>query len=244
MKIALLGYGNMGKAVERLAEGKGHEIVCRRGRGLGGWAEIDPADVCIDFSHPDVVFEHIEQCVRHKKNLVIGTTGWNGELERAKALVESSEIGALFAPNFSLGVFFLLKILEYGAELIGHFPEYDVGIVEWHHAKKKDAPSGTAREICRRLKEVLPGIDPKISSVRLGSIPGKHLVMFDSPHDTITLSHEARNREGFASGALLAAEWLQGKKGFYTLNDFFKGVCCGASRGFYGDGHALCERPN
>jgi 4-hydroxy-tetrahydrodipicolinate reductase len=229
MKIALLGYGKMGKIIDRIAVTKGHEIVCRITRDQNNWEQIDQADVCIDFSHPHAVLEHLHQCAQRGKSLVIGTTGWDTQLEHVKAIVERSGIGVLFSPNFSLGVFLFLKILDYSAELIDFFSEYDVGGIELHHAQKKDAPSGTALEICRRLKSAIKRIEhPNMTAVRLGSIPGKHLVMFDSPYDTISLCHEARNREGFARGAVEAAEWLHDKKGFYTLDDFFKGVCCGS----------------
>ena len=222
MKIALLGYGKMGKAVESAAAANGYEVVARMGRTGNDWGKIDAADVCIDFSHASVVFEHLKQCASRKKSCVIGTTGWAADLPQAKALAEEAGIGVLFSPNFSLGVYLFLKILDYGAALFDRFPEYDAGCIEWHHAKKKDAPSGTALEICRRLKESIHRIDqPNVASVRLGSIPGKHLVMFDSPYDTISLCHEARGREGFAAGALQGAEWLLGKTGLYTLDDFF-----------------------
>lgn len=226
MKIALLGYGKMGKIVERIAGSKGHEIVCRITRDGDDWDTIAQADVCIDFSNHQVVLEHIQQCAQRKKNIVIGTTGWNAHLEEAKSIVDRAGIGALYAPNFSLGVYLFLKILDRCAELMDHFPEYDVGGIEWHHAQKKDAPSGTALEMCRRLKAGIHRIEnPNMTAVRLGSIPGKHLVMFDSPYDTISVCHEARNREGFAKGALEGAEWLLDKHGFFTLDDFFKGVC-------------------
>ena len=229
MKIALLGYGKMGKAIEALAAAKGHEIVLHMGRAADDWERLSSADICIDFSHPSTVLDHLAHCARCKKNCVIGTTGWASDLPKAKALAEASGIGVLFSPNFSLGVYLFLKILDYSASLLEHFPEYDAGCIEWHHAQKKDAPSGTALEICRRLKEALHRKEPlNATSVRLGSIPGKHVVMFDSPHDTLSLCHEARGREGFASGALRGAEWLLDKTGFYTLDDFFKGVFHGA----------------
>jgi 4-hydroxy-tetrahydrodipicolinate reductase len=226
MKLALLGYGKMGKIVEHVAVTKGHEIVCQITRDQNNWEKVLQADLCIDFSHSKIVLEHLNQCAERGKSLVIGTTGWEIHLDQAMELVKCSGIGVLYAPNFSLGVYLFLKILDYSAGLINHFSEYDVGGVEWHHAQKKDAPSGTAKEICRRLKAAIQRIEnPNMTSARLGSIPGKHLVMFDSPHDTISLCHEARNREGFARGAIEAAEWLRDKKGFFTLDDFFKGVC-------------------
>lgn len=209
MKIALLGYGKMGKLIEREALLKNHEIVLRSNSLERDFSKINHADICIDFSNSESVIDHLSECVNQKKNLVIGTTGWEEKIPDAKKLVEKSGIGVLYAPNFSMGVHHYIKILEYAAKVLG---EYDAAGVEWHHNQKKDAPSGTAKEIMKRL-----GIE--FSSVRCGSIPGKHEVVFDSPFDAITICHEAKGRDAFAKGALDAAEWLIGKKGFYTLED-------------------------
>ena len=225
MKIALLGYGKMGRLVEQIASQRGHEIVCRIDRADDSWAEVPKADLCIDFSRADAVFDHLEKCGKLGKNLVIGTTGWEMKLEEAKKRVEQSKIGVLYAPNFSIGVHLFLKILDYGAKVMNAFAEYEVAGIEFHHSKKKDAPSGTAAEICRRMEREMGRIGRlEMTSVRLGSIPGAHQVMFDSPADTISIRHEARNREGFAKGAVQAAEWLVGKKGFYTLDDLIEGI--------------------
>ncbi len=229
MKIALLGYGKMGKVVEKEALAKGHEIVLRMGQEPCNWEEIEHSDMCIDFSHAQAVMSHLEQCALRHRSLVIGTTGWDDQLTRARALADRHGIGVLFAPNFSLGVYLFLKMLEYGAQLMNHFTEYDVAGIELHHSQKKDAPSGTAREMCRRLERNISRTEQvNMTSVRVGSIPGKHLVLFDSPCDTISICHEARNRDGFARGAIAAAEWLGDKKGFYTLDDFFQGVSHGS----------------
>jgi 4-hydroxy-tetrahydrodipicolinate reductase len=226
MKIALLGYGKMGKVVERIATAKGHQITGIIARNNKSWEPIAQADMCIDFSHPHAVIDHITQCAQRGKSLVIGTTGWENHIEEAKSIAKRFGIGVLFAPNFSVGIYLFLRIVEYSAKLMNHFSDYEVGGVEWHHSQKKDAPSGTALEICRRLKTCIERIEnPNMTAVRLGSIPGKHLVMFDSAYDTISLCHEARNREGFANGAIEAAEWLRERKGFFTLDDFFEGVC-------------------
>lgn len=231
MKIALIGYGKMGKIVETVALEKGHEIVFK-GKELD--SAIDQADVCIDFSHPSCVMEHIKMVSKAKKNLIVGTTGWYDQMEYVKSIVKESQIGFLYAPNFSIGVFLFLKIVEEAATLFHPFDEYDVGAVELHHSKKADSPSGTAKLLVNALLEkmerkqnveinaVQGQIDPHtlhVASLRCGSIPGTHTVLFDSPADTITLTHQARNREGFARGALFAAEWLEGKKGFYSIDD-------------------------
>lgn len=224
MKIALLGYGKMGTMIERMALQQGHEIVCRITSNAPRWDDIARADICIDFSHADAVIEHLERAARYSKPVVIGTTGWDSRMEEAQAIAQ--HIGVLFAPNFSLGVHLFLNIVESAAKLINRFAEYDIGGIEFHHAQKKDAPSGTALAMARRLKEHIDRIDDlEIAAVRVGSIPGKHAVLFDSNCDTITISHEARSREGFAKGALAAGEWLLGKTGFFTLDDYFIGVC-------------------
>jgi 4-hydroxy-tetrahydrodipicolinate reductase len=221
MKIALLGYGKMGRLIEELAVAQGHQIVCRAGRDFIHWEEILCADVCIDFSHAEGVIEHLRQCGLRGKNLVIGTTGWEAHLEEARSLAADHGIGVLYAPNFSLGVHLFLKMVSYAAALMNPFAEYAVAGIEWHHAAKRDAPSGTALEMARCLKKSIDRIDEvNLTSVRLGSIPGTHVVIFDSFCDTISISHEARNREGFAKGAVSAARWLIGKQGYYTLEDF------------------------
>jgi 4-hydroxy-tetrahydrodipicolinate reductase len=238
MKIALIGYGKMGKMVELAAGSKGHDIV----------AKIDPhqqmqsitqesinnADVCIDFTHPVSVLKNIKEIASLGKNIVMGTTGWYHHMDEVKKIIRETDIGFLYSPNFSLGVALFLEIVEQAASLISPFDTYDVGGYEVHHQQKVDSPSGTAKAIAERLlanisrkKEVVYGaikekISPEhihFSSLRMGSIPGTHTVTFDSPVDTITLTHTARNREGFAIGAISAAEWLHGKKGFFNLND-------------------------
>lgn len=158
-----------------------------------------------------------------KKNVVIGTTGWYEELESAKKIAKEAEIGLLVSPNFSLGVNLFFGILEEATKRIAPHNEYEVGGVEAHHRKKVDAPSGTALEMTKIIDKYFPREEKfQFASVRTGSIPGEHEVIFDSPFDTITLKHTARSREGFAKGALIAAEWLHGKKGFFSFKDIFR----------------------
>lgn len=239
MKIALLGYGKMGRMVEEVAIQKGHTIVAKiRSSPKIVEQAIQHAEVCIDFSHPSCVIDHIHLAARLGKNLVVGTTGWLEHLDQVKEIVRQSKIGFLYAPNFSLGVHLFLKVVSEAALLIDRFEDYDVGVVESHHNKKADSPSGTAKAIADLLLEnikrkttlvhdaVQGQIAPHelhVASIRFGSIPGTHSVMFDSPADTITLTHQARSREGFARGAVAAAEWLQGKNGFYTIEDLIAG---------------------
>lgn len=223
MKLVLLGYGKMGKLVERAALERGHEVLDRVRSDRKISEEIRNADLCLDFSHAGGVIEHIEACGRLGKGLAIGTTGWEERLPEAKALAERYGIGVLYAPNFSLGVHLFLKILEHSARLVGRFSDYEAAGIEFHHAKKKDAPSGTALEMGRRIEKEMKRANPlPIAAVRCGSIPGTHQVMFDSFCDTISIRHEARSREGFAKGAVEGAEWLVGKKGFFTLDDLWK----------------------
>jgi 4-hydroxy-tetrahydrodipicolinate reductase len=239
MKIALLGYGKMGRMIEEIALHKGHTILAKFGASQKITEQpIQSADVCIDFSHPSCVIDHIKLVSSLGKNLVVGTTGWLEQLEQVKGIVKDSKIGFLYAPNFSLGVHLFLKVVAEAALLIDRFEDYDIAVIESHHNKKADTPSGTAKAISDLLlknikrkttlvNDQLQGqIAPHelhVASIRYGSVPGTHSVMFDSPADTITLTHQARSREGFARGAVAAAEWLQGKHGFYTIEDLISG---------------------
>lgn len=238
MKIALIGYGKMGRQIEEVALQKGHEIVARIVRQSPEKKLIaetlHEAEVCIDFSHPDCILDNIKQVARCRKNLVVGTTGWYDHLDSIKGIVSDSKIGFLYSPNFSLGVHLFLNIVAEAATLIDKFEDYDVGVIEAHHNKKADSPSGTAKTIadillsrikrkkCLSCNTAEGQMDPhalQIASVRCGNIPGTHTVQFDGPVDTITLMHQARSREGFARGAVSGAEWLNKKSGFYTLED-------------------------
>lgn len=226
MKIALIGYGKMGKMLDRLAAERGHEVVARIDP-KGNTPTIDAAslknaDVCIEFTHPDKALDNIRKIARLKKNLVVGTTGWYGHLDEVKAVVAEHGIGFLYAPNFSVGATLFLKIVAEAAAIIGSNSPYDVAGYEAHHNQKVDAPSGLAKEVIKAVAEKLNRKEIPFTSLRCGSIPGTHRVIFDSPVDTITITHEARNREGFAHGSLAAAEWLEGKTGFYTLEDLME----------------------
>lgn len=223
MKIALIGYGKMGKMVEKAAIAQGHVIVAAINSASEHRA-LATADVCIDFTHPDCALTHLKLAAELGKNMVMGTTGWYGSLDEARSIVEQSGIGFVYSPNFSLGVALFLQIVSAAASLIAPFETYDVSGLEIHHKHKADSPSGTAKAISEQLQKNMP-LKPgpiDFASVRVGMVPGTHSVLFDSPADSITLTHTARNREGFAHGALQAAEWLQHKKGFFTLNDMIR----------------------
>ena len=193
----------MGKSIESLAQLRGDQVV-----------PIEDAEVCIDFSHPTGVLDHVSWAAAHQKSIIIGTTGWEKDGKAVHDCVENSSIAALFSPNFSLGVACFNHLLLQARALL---KDYDVAGVEYHHNHKQDAPSGTAIAMARALKMPAP-----FASVRCGRIPGKHEVIFDSPFDSITLVHEAHNRESFAAGALTAAHWIQDKTGWYTLDDMLR----------------------
>lgn len=217
MKIALLGFGRMGQLIERIAIDQGHKITARFNRerleNIDAEELID-TDVCIDFSHFECTLNNLRKCIKIKKPLIIGTTGWETHLDELKMLMTESSIGCLYAPNFSIGMALYMHLVAEAAKVVGKFDDYHVAGVEYHHHEKVDAPSGTAKA----LSDIFPA-KVVFSSVRCGSMPGKHEIIFDSPVDTITLKHEARTRDGFANGAIRAAEWIQGRRGLYTMND-------------------------
>lgn len=235
MKIALIGYGKMGKAIKASAYASGIEVsVIMDSRywkeNLRGEAKtFAGADVAIDFSRPEGVIDHIKEAARQGTNMVIGTTGWESQVNEAKGIVDTANIGVIASPNFSLGVAIFLKIVKEAALLFNQ-TGYDVALTETHHALKADAPSGTAKAIAeillkhidrkKRITSGTPGPEEiSVSSTRVGNYPGEHEVIFDCPSDTIRLSHTARDRSGFVEGALTAARWIQEKKGFFTMDD-------------------------
>jgi 4-hydroxy-tetrahydrodipicolinate reductase len=241
MNISLIGYGRMGQVIEDIAQKKGHVIVSRIDP-INEKAEfkeisadaLQDADVCIEFTQPDAVLENIFRVAELKKNLVVGTTGWFEKTEEVQSVVEKNGIGFVYASNFSIGMNLFFNIIENAAALFNAFEMYDVAGIEYHHNKKMDSPSGTAkylasiltRNIARKDKPVYDIMNRKISphelhfaSVRCGSIMGTHKICFDSDADTIELSHTARSRSGFAEGSVLAAEWIKEKTGFFTIDD-------------------------
>ncbi len=204
MKIALIGYGRMGKEIERSALLRGHTLTSK-----------EEAAVWIDFSNPVGILERINEALTSQKPFVIGTTGWDEKKEEAKKLTLIKEGSIFFAPNFSLGVNLFLKIIQEAYKLLAPLHLYDVAGHEIHHNQKMDSPSGTAKLLSTIIGK-------EFSSTRVGHVPGTHSIIFDSPFDTITLTHEARSREGFALGAVIAAEWLIGKKGFFTMENLME----------------------
>lgn len=240
LKIAILGYGNMGREIERLAEERRIEVteIFDIDRPIYKHERHD-FDVAIDFSSPSAVLKNVETLGHIKKNLVIGTTGWKDQQSEVENLVNQSGIGAVYGSNFSIGMQIFYKIVERAAQLANNVSDYDVAIHELHHKRKVDSPSGTAlvlseiilKEFFRKnevLQETSHGaISPHalhVSSMRLGEATGTHTIYIDSLADTIELTHRSKNRSGFALGALAAAEWIHGKTGFYNLRDVFEEV--------------------
>ena len=220
MKLALHGYGKMGRTIERVAKEAGHEVVCvldvDRNDPIAG------AEVLIDFSHASALDHALSVACDHKLDLVIGTTGWNDRLDDVRARVESAGIGCVYASNFSPGANVMFALARRAGELFAKFPQYAAGMEERHHSQKKDAPSGTALKIASEVKDGSGGkLDPPIAASRVGAEFGLHTLFFDSTDDLIEISHRARGREGFARGAVFAAERVRGHKGLVKFDEFF-----------------------
>ncbi|MDR1072438.1 MAG: 4-hydroxy-tetrahydrodipicolinate reductase [Treponema sp.] len=266
MKLALVGYGKMGRRIEEIAAARGHEIVAvidlhvkekisRLGAEIAASFDaanatknLGKADAAIEFTQPDSVVGNIQELSRRRIPAVIGTTNWYHRLDEVKRIVETDGSRLLYAPNFSLGVNIFYRIVSNAAKLMDSFPEYDVGGYEIHHNGKKESPSGTAKilvkkiiaEMKRKKTPVWDTLDrPPLpeelhfSSLRVGSEPGAHAARFDSTADTIEIKHTARNRDGFALGAVRCAEWLAskedggvqrgvGRRGVFTIDDFLE----------------------
>ena len=182
-------------------------------------AKLAAVDMVIDFTMPNVVLENIEACVRAGKNIVVGTTGWYGELPRIRLMVEKSGAGLLYAANFSVGVNLFFEVARSAAAALQH--QYFGQIFERHHTQKKDAPSGTA-VMLQRIVQDAAGTELEITSFREGDVVGMHELVLDSACDTIYVCHDAKSRRGFADGAVRAAEWLNGKKGFFDFKDVWR----------------------
>ncbi len=213
MRIALIGYGKMGHTIEQVAQERGHVIVFR---GDVGWSvdQLPDADVAIEFTTPRTAEENVCKLLDRHLPVVSGTTGWNIEAMQRKS--QDSGIGFLWASNFSLGVNLFFALNERLTELM-HGYDYQPSITEIHHIHKLDKPSGTAKTLAAAIGENVP-----VESVREGEVAGIHTVRWDSPADTITITHEAKSRQGFALGAVLAAEWLKDKQGPHTMAEVLR----------------------
>jgi 4-hydroxy-tetrahydrodipicolinate reductase len=217
MRLLLVGYGKMGQLVEQMALAQGMAIASRIDVGTGDWSA--PADVAVDFSTAEALTDNFPRYVQRKLPVVIGTTGWADLVALFRQEAERAGLGVVVSANFSIGANLFEMMAANAARLVRQHSNYGAWIHEAHHATKRDAPSGTAlllRDAMTRAGYDRP-ID--ISSTRAGSIPGIHTIGFDGPSDTIELTHTARDRRGFASGALLAAQWIQGRQGWFSMMD-------------------------
>jgi 4-hydroxy-tetrahydrodipicolinate reductase len=229
MRIVIVGNGKMGQAVAALAERRGHVIHTMIGgaENPGGRAltaeRLAGADVAVEFTRPEAVVANLERLIEAGVPTVTGTTAWLQELPRITALVERRRGALLHAANFSVGVHLFLRAAQDLARRFAGHSGFDAFILEEHHATKPDAPSGTARELQARARSADPARPFPITSVRAGATPGTHIVAYDGPSERVTLLHEARSRDGFAAGALAAAEWLPGHRGVHTVEDMLFG---------------------
>jgi len=234
MKIAIIGYGKMGKTIEKMATEIGHEIVLKIGsKNKTDFTSVNlqKAEVAIEFSNPESAFENISTCLKCGIPVVSGTTGWLDKIEEVKGICEASQSAFLYASNFSIGVNIFFAINRELAKMMNPQPQYDIAMEEIHHTQKLDAPSGTAITLA---KEILAEVQRKdkwvneksiqnralsILSKRIDKVPGTHSIVYESEIDSIEIKHTAHSRAGFASGAIQAAEWILGKKGSFSMSD-------------------------
>jgi 4-hydroxy-tetrahydrodipicolinate reductase len=216
VKLLIVGYGKMGRMVEEMAVGQDIEIVGRVDDGRDEWR---PADVAVDFSTASALLTNFPKYTQSKINVVIGTTGWGEHAAKLRRDAEEAGLGVVAAPNFSIGVNIFQHLVAETARMMQAQPQYGAWVHEIHHSAKRDAPSGTAIQLRDAMKAA--GFERPIdmSSNRAGTVPGTHTIGFDGPSDTIELIHTARDRRGFASGALVAARWIKGRSGWYSMQD-------------------------
>ncbi|MDR1652097.1 MAG: 4-hydroxy-tetrahydrodipicolinate reductase [Prevotellaceae bacterium] len=237
MNIALIGYGKMGKTIERIAHQRGHTVVCIidvDNLQMFDSEEFKSADIVIEFTSPSVAEHNIRKCFARGKSVVCGTTGWTERLSALKKEIDEQNYTLFWSSNFSLGMNVFFALNTYLAKIMNKFPSYDIAMEEVHHTHKADTPSGTAITLA---ESILHEIDRKtvwvdgaarnpnevsIESIRTGDVPGIHTVIYESNVDEITLTHSAKSRDGFALGAIIAAEFTLGKKGFLGMNDMMK----------------------
>lgn len=244
MKIAIIGYGKMGKTIEKIALSKGHEVILRvtqKNATSVKSEDLKRADVAIEFSRPETAFQNVISCLEIGLPVISGTTGWLDQLDAAKKICLKQQGAFLYASNFSVGVNIFFALNKYLAQLMDGQPQYGVSMEEVHHLEKLDYPSGTAITLAEGIlanikgKKVWEGRLEKpesknepvedegsrliITSKRIDSVPGTHIVKWSSSIDQLEISHVAHSREGFAAGALAAAEWIIGKKGFFGMED-------------------------
>ncbi|MFY0604745.1 MAG: 4-hydroxy-tetrahydrodipicolinate reductase [Flavobacteriaceae bacterium] len=228
MKIALLGYGRMGKEIEKIALERGHEVVLKVSTDTE--YDITQADIAIDFSIPSAAFNNITNCIKNSIPVISGTTGWLNQYEEVKEYCLQNNGAFIYASNFSLGVHIFFELNTQLAKLMNHVEGYNTSIEEIHHTQKLDAPSGTAITLAEGIINhsdkknwLLDGDSPEesipIKAKRVPEVPGTHSIQYESSIDSIEIKHTAHNRKGFALGAVVAAEWLLNKKGVFTMKD-------------------------
>lgn len=228
MKIALLGYGRMGQEIEKIATSRGHEIVIRK--DAGDSIDITKADVAIDFSIPTSAFENISNCLENNVPVISGTTGWLEKYTEAVNLCKEKKGAFIYASNFSVGVNIFFELNKQLAKMMSNLEDYNISMEEIHHTKKLDAPSGTAITLAEgiientskenwKLGTEISEINIPIEAKRIPDVPGTHTVWYSSEVDKIEIKHTAHNRKGFALGAVIAAEWIIGKIGVFTMKD-------------------------
>lgn len=229
MNIALLGYGRMGKEIEKIAIERGHTIIHKISNDIASY-DFSNVDIAIDFSIPSAAFQNITHCFQKQVPVISGTTGWLEKYDEVVALCDKMKGAFIYASNFSLGVNIFFEMNAYLAKMMSQLQDYKVSIEEIHHTKKLDAPSGTAITLAEGVMKYTNYDSWKLDSTeneneipiiakRIPEVPGTHEITYSSTIDTISIKHEAHNRQGFALGAVVAAEWLQGKNGVYTMKD-------------------------
>ncbi len=229
MHLAIVGYGKMGRLIEQLAPQYGFEVALKLDEfNNADFSGINPenfrdVDVAVEFSTPEAAVGNIERIAALGVNLVVGTTGWLAQLDHVRAVVQRANIGLVWSPNYSVGMNVFFRLAAEAARLLAEQEEYGAWGWEIHHAAKKDAPSGTLLKLVEEMKRAGYARPIHVSSTRAGRHPGAHEIGFDSEADTITLRHTTRNREGFARGALRAAQWVIGKKGLYEFSEILWG---------------------
>ncbi|MFK7746874.1 MAG: 4-hydroxy-tetrahydrodipicolinate reductase [Kordia sp.] len=229
MNIALLGYGRMGKEIEKIALGRNHVIIHKISQDIASY-DFTTVDVAIDFSIPSAAFQNITHCIKQQIPVISGTTGWLERYDEVVQLCEAEKGAFIYASNFSLGVNIFFEMNAYLAKMMSQLEDYKVNVEEIHHTKKLDAPSGTAITLAEGILQHTKYNDWKLDAAeneeqipivakRIPEVPGTHEITYTSPIDTIAIKHEAHNRQGFALGAVVAAEWIQGKTGVFSMKN-------------------------
>ena len=229
MKIALLGYGKMGKVIEKIAISRGHEIILKKDADNDTFAGLENADVAIDFSMPNIAVCNISECLNTNTPIVSGTTGWNNDYQQMVDLCKAKNGSFIYSSNFSLGVNIFFELNDYLSKIMSKFNDYKVSMEEIHHTQKLDEPSGTAISLANdvisntninnwTLSEATATELPIVAK-RIENVPGTHSVFYTSDVDFIEIKHEAKNSEGFALGAVIAAEYIHNKKGIFTMKE-------------------------